>query len=385
MCVQLCSAIIFSKQKIGKNTIHLYFTLKRRVVNRKTGHALAGPRRAPLQPLRQVRTRTYWGKGWSKIIGEENFKIYIFCSRRRWYNACACAGGSLVREAPLPPLALASNRKLLRSLSLSRSAFPIAAPTGRALYLSWTLAPAAPYARKMLQEIQLVQGQTNYVVVASGYPSATLTKTPAEKRNVPIAPAPEKNYVTHDTPPNLQYRKKVHFRTNPYTGPQAASIARRNARERNRVKQVNDGFNALRRHLPASVVAALSGGARRGSGKKLSKVDTLRMVVEYIRYLQQLLEESDAALGITRDQENRENIPSGNTLQSMTTMDMDDGFFYGSGSPCSEKPDSPAPSECSSGVSSAYSADRYEPATQQNLGPMDEDELLDVISWWQQK
>ncbi|XP_038213641.1 achaete-scute complex protein T3-like [Zerene cesonia] len=236
----------------------------------------------------------------------------------------------------------------------------------------------------MLQELQLVQGQTNYVVVSSGYPSATVTKSAMEKRIVPIAPAPEKNYVTHDTPPNLQYRKKVHFRTNPYTGPQAASIARRNARERNRVKQVNDGFNALRRHLPASVVAALSGGARRGSGKKLSKVDTLRMVVEYIRYLQQLLDESDAALGITRDQENRENIP--NTQSMSSVSDMDDSFFYSSGSPCSEKADSPAPSDCSSGVSSAYSAvDRYEVSTQQQLGPMDEDELLDVISWWQQK
>lgn len=235
----------------------------------------------------------------------------------------------------------------------------------------------------MLQEIQLLQGQANYVVVSSGYPSTTVTKTNMEKRIVPIAPAPEKNYVTHDTPPNLQYRKKAHFRNNPYTGPQAASIARRNARERNRVKQVNDGFNALRRHLPASVVAALSGGARRGSGKKLSKVDTLRMVVEYIRYLQQLLDESDAALGITRDQENRENIPT----QAMTSVtDMDDGFFYESGSPCSEKPDSPAPSECSSGVSSAYSnVDRYDVSSQQQLGPMDEDELLDVISWWQQK
>lgn len=233
----------------------------------------------------------------------------------------------------------------------------------------------------MLQELQIVQGQTNYVVVSPGY-----TNKPLEKRNVPIAPAPEKNYVTHDTPPSLQYRKKVHFRTNPYTGPQAVSIARRNARERNRVKQVNDGFNALRRHLPTSVVAALSGGARRGSGKKLSKVDTLRMVVEYIRYLQQLLDESDAALGITRDQENRENIPSNSSVQPMTSMDMDDGFFYGSGSPCSEKPDSPAPSECSSGVSSAYSNEhRYEVATQPHLGSMDEDELLDVISWWQQK
>lgn len=234
----------------------------------------------------------------------------------------------------------------------------------------------------MLQEIQLVQGQANYVMVSSGYPSAL--QKPVEKRNVPIAPATEKNYVTHDTPPSLQYRKKVHFRTNPYTGPQAASIARRNARERNRVKQVNDGFNALRRHLPASVIAALSGGARRGSGKKLSKVDTLRMVVEYIRYLQQLLDESDAALGITRDQENRENIPNSNMVQ-MTDM-TDDGYFYGAGSPCSENAGSPAPSECSSGVSSSYSAEnRYEVVNTQQLGPMDEDELLDVISWWQQK
>nr|AIZ67913.1 achaete-scute-like protein ASH2 [Plutella xylostella] len=231
----------------------------------------------------------------------------------------------------------------------------------------------------MLQELQLAQGQANYVVVSSGYP-LTAQKM-QEKRNVPIAPAPEKNYVTHDTP-SLQYRKKVHFRTSPYTGPQAASIARRNARERNRVKQVNDGFNALRRHLPASVIAALSGGARRGSGKKLSKVDTLRMVVEYIRYLQQLLDDGDAALGVSRDRENRENIPNGSSLQPLTSMD--DGLFYGS-SPCSEKAASPAPSECSSGVSSAYSAERYEGATQQQLGPMDEDELLDVISWWQQK
>lgn len=236
----------------------------------------------------------------------------------------------------------------------------------------------------MLQEIQLVQGQTDYVVVSPGYSTTAMSKG-ADKRTVPIAPAPEKNYVTHDTPPNLQYRKKVHFRTNPYTGPQAASIARRNARERNRVKQVNDGFNALRRHLPASVVAALSGGARRGSGKKLSKVDTLRMVVEYIRYLQQLLEESDATLGYSRDQENRENIPNSSIQQNIANSDIDDGFFY-DGSPCSEKADSPAPSECSSGVSSSYSAvDRYDTSTHQQLGPMDEDELLDVISWWQQK
>ncbi|CAG9091004.1 unnamed protein product [Plutella xylostella] len=208
----------------------------------------------------------------------------------------------------------------------------------------------------MLQELQLAQGQANYVVVSSGYPSTA--QKMQEKRNVPIAPAPEKNYVTHDTP-SLQRRRS-----------RAA-----NARERNRVKQVNDGFNALRRHLPASVVAALSGGARRGSGKKLSKVDTLRMVVDCWRT-------ATRRWAVSRERENRENIPNGSSLQPLTSMD--DGFFYGS-SPCSEKAASPAPSECSSGVSSAYSAERYEGAAPQQLGPMDEDELLDVISWWQQK
>jgi len=83
---------------------------------------------------------------------------------------------------------------------------------------------------------------------------------------------------------------------------QTASVARRNARERNRVKQVNNGFATLRSHIPASVAAALmeqtssppERGARgkdKDAAKKLSKVETLRMAVEYIRSLQELLAE----------------------------------------------------------------------------------------------
>ncbi|CAG9563243.1 unnamed protein product [Danaus chrysippus] len=155
---------------------------------------------------------------------------------------------------------------------------------------------------------------------------------------------------------------------------QAASIARRNARERNRVKQVNDGFNALRKRLPAAVVNALSGGARRGSGKKLSKVDTLRMVVEYIRYLENLIEESDASLGVTKE----------NLDQSA----IDEGIF-GRTSPYSDSVPSPANSECSSGVSSSYSNDHYQINTHNNyyseVNAVNDSELLDAISWWQQK
>ncbi|XP_069326504.1 achaete-scute homolog 2 [Eulemur rufifrons] len=63
----------------------------------------------------------------------------------------------------------------------------------------------------------------------------------------------------------------------------AAAVARRNERERNRVKLVNLGFQALRQHVPLG-----------GASKKLSKVETLRSAVEYIRALQRLLAEHDA-------------------------------------------------------------------------------------------
>ncbi|XP_032772861.1 achaete-scute homolog 2 [Rattus rattus] len=63
----------------------------------------------------------------------------------------------------------------------------------------------------------------------------------------------------------------------------SAAVARRNERERNRVKLVNLGFQALRQHVPHG-----------GANKKLSKVETLRSAVEYIRALQRLLAEHDA-------------------------------------------------------------------------------------------
>lgn len=70
------------------------------------------------------------------------------------------------------------------------------------------------------------------------------------------------------------------------------SVERRNARERNRVKQVNNGFAALRERIPDEVAEVFEAhGNGRGSVKKLSKVETLRMAVEYIRSLEQCLAE----------------------------------------------------------------------------------------------
>lgn len=60
------------------------------------------------------------------------------------------------------------------------------------------------------------------------------------------------------------------------------SILRRNERERNRVKLVSDGFANLRKHVPTTPL-----------NKKLSKVETLRTAIEYIRHLQKVLNESN--------------------------------------------------------------------------------------------
>ncbi|CAK8685486.1 unnamed protein product [Clavelina lepadiformis] len=57
----------------------------------------------------------------------------------------------------------------------------------------------------------------------------------------------------------------------------SASIAKRNARERRRIKNVNSAFDELRQHVPS------------GNRKKISKVDTLQSAIEYIKALENLV------------------------------------------------------------------------------------------------
>ncbi|KAJ8340120.1 hypothetical protein SKAU_G00347530 [Synaphobranchus kaupii] len=87
------------------------------------------------------------------------------------------------------------------------------------------------------------------------------------------------------SPELLRCKRRLSFNGLGYALPlqQPVAVARRNERERNRVKQVNMGFQTLRQHVP-------NGAAN----KKMSKVETLRSAVEYIRALQHLLDEHDA-------------------------------------------------------------------------------------------
>jgi hypothetical protein len=57
---------------------------------------------------------------------------------------------------------------------------------------------------------------------------------------------------------------------------------RRNARERNRVRHINNCFEILRQHIP-----------HEKHNKKLSKVDTLKSAMIYIENLRQLLQSTN--------------------------------------------------------------------------------------------
>ncbi|CAL2031753.1 unnamed protein product [Caenorhabditis brenneri] len=61
-------------------------------------------------------------------------------------------------------------------------------------------------------------------------------------------------------------------------GPYSSSVWKRNERERCRVRNVNDGYERLRKHLPVHF-----------DEKRISKVDTLRLAIRYIRHLDNLL------------------------------------------------------------------------------------------------
>ncbi|XP_044074595.1 achaete-scute homolog 5-like [Siniperca chuatsi] len=65
-----------------------------------------------------------------------------------------------------------------------------------------------------------------------------------------------------------------------------AFIQKRNERERQRVRCVNQGYAKLRDHLPGQ-----------SADKRLSKVETLRAAIRYIKYLQGLVELEDGRHG----------------------------------------------------------------------------------------
>lgn len=121
---------------------------------------------------------------------------------------------------------------------------------------------------------------------------------------------PEPRLGQQPQPQQRQKATKVR-RTRQPRNPQL-SVARRNERERNRVKMVNNGFAMLRDHLPIEYLAACQGAdlsdresstpdvsAKPVSGalkaKKFSKVETLRAAIQHIRMLEELMRSAEPA------------------------------------------------------------------------------------------
>ncbi|XP_064921259.1 achaete-scute homolog 2 [Patagioenas fasciata] len=147
------------------------------------------------------------------------------------------------------------------------------------------------------------------------------------------------------SPELLRCKRRLAFAALPGTGAAAAAVARRNERERNRVRLVNLGFAALRQHVPHGAAS-----------KKMSKVETLRSAVEYIRALQRLLDEHDAAAA----------FPDGRGRAAVAEGGGSGGYSSASPSFGSSVPGSPCSSE-ESGYDAALSPE--------------ERELLDFTSW----
>ncbi|XP_057377593.2 LOW QUALITY PROTEIN: achaete-scute homolog 1-like [Daphnia carinata] len=213
-------------------------------------------------------------------------------------------------------------------------------------------------------------------------------------------------------------KKRIQFNSLGYVLPPAppASVARRNARERNRVKQVNMGFAVLRQHIPTSFCEASGSDSGRSSSggsksRKVSKVDTLRCAVEYIRSLQEMLDSdgcSDSVSSVSSSAcSSSENMSPPAHLQTKS-------FTYGVHQPSMGTSLSPSNySDASSPTPSCYGSehsyftassqwggcggnnnngvtndlyDVYDAPdfTAEGVDAPNEDELLDAISWWQQ-
>lgn len=193
-----------------------------------------------------------------------------------------------------------------------------------------------------LSDFQTINGQMLYQTFVNEPPACMFSISPES------SPEPGTTHVyDKENAPGMMCKRRLDFGQQPdYLGlhkPPTVAVARRNERERNRVKLINMTFATLREHIPA--------GAKCGKSKKLSKVDTLKAAIDYIRYLQTLVDEHDAVNAVLDN----------NCLPKSSP---------GTSSPVSPSASSPHPSTCSETSHEGL-----------NLST-EEEELLDFTNWF---
>ncbi|XP_041833864.1 achaete-scute homolog 4 [Melanotaenia boesemani] len=126
-------------------------------------------------------------------------------------------------------------------------------------------------------------------------------------------------YLDHVHGQRLPCRRLSYF---PFRAPlgmcdysfEPAFIQKRNERERHRVRCVNEGYARLRERLPQEF-----------EDKRLSKVETLRAAIDYIKHLQSLLDLNvsgmEMSLGDARNREDlRRRTECGSDGESKTSL-----------------------------------------------------------------
>jgi len=244
----------------------------------------------------------------------------------------------------------------------------------------------------MMNSPQKIMSPPIYAPFGSSTPSSMKSQSHHKRAIQPAVMGPSTS-SSSSMSTTTSAKKRIQFSSLGYVlpPPPPASVARRNARERNRVKQVNMGFAVLRQHIPTSFCSesssGRSSGASSGGGggggdsssksRKVSKVDTLRCAVEYIRSLQEMLDETENGSATSTASENM-------SPPSFTTK----SFAYGHHGSDASSPTPSYESEHSYFTASSWDPydhyEGYEAPEYSNAVAPNEDELLDAISWWQQ-
>lgn len=127
--------------------------------------------------------------------------------------------------------------------------------------------------------------------------------------DLPLLPFPSESLVVDSYSEPCPFSFPVpcpNYRRREYScGP--SFIRKRNERERQRVRCVNEGYAQLRHHLPGEYLE-----------KRLSKVETLRAAIKYITYLQSLLHPDKA--------ETKSNPGRASTMRATATRHTDPIF-----------------------------------------------------------
>ena len=173
----------------------------------------------------------------------------------------------------------------------------------------------------------------------------------------------------------------------PIPPPVPVAVSRRNARERTRVKTVNDSYQHLKAHVPAAART-----------KRMSKVDIIKHSIEYIQKLQTMV--SAAQLNSTNTSSQDLSDPGAGAgpanLFAQYYSDYSDQVTSVSSGPllqtASPVPVSPSFSSCSSSsnfsmLSSSSSSipqtQSHQPYPGDSLLDNIDDDILDVIAEWQ--